>query len=102
MNDVEMTKLCGDAMGYQSSLREDGTYGAHWNPLRNDGQAMALVRKLRLTIYGHNRSEDEWAVYSGWRTSGDLAASIGSDLNRAIVEYVAKYQSSISKGISNG
>ena len=89
MTDIEMTKLCGDAMGYQSSIRDDGTYGKDWNPLERDAQAMALVKKFRLDVtnfFGFDDGFHEWRVrgtVAGWETSGS------KDVNRAIVECVA-------------
>lgn len=65
---------------------------AAYDPLHDDAQAMALVKKFRLTIYGHNRTEDEWAVFTGWRDSNYPASAQGNDLNRAICEFVAKMQ----------
>lgn len=95
MTDAEMLKLCGDAMGYQSCIRPDGTYGSHWNPLKNDAQAMALLR-LMIAMNENERWEiSNHVVYYQHRKFS--YAQVGGffkaeHLNRAIVECVAKRQ----------
>ncbi len=95
MTDLDMTKLCAEAIGYTVSdgnygptalycqKPEDGVPNVFFSPLTNDAQCMALVKKFRLNI--------------GQLTNGikvftpDLRFDADSkDLNRAIVECVAK------------
>ena len=80
MTDLEMTKLCAEAMG--PSGRDERTY----DPLHDDAQAMALVKKFQINIAWYEvnmpRPTFEPTVYM-WRKK---------DLNRAIVECVAKMQ----------
>jgi len=97
MTDLEMTRLCAEAMGYTVGERastnlllgvwtkEHGDY----HPLYSDAQAMALVKRLKMMI-GYN---------NGWlaQRRDDKGRLIASsyyflDLNRAIVECVAKIQ----------
>ena len=60
----------------------------NWNPLHNDAQAMALVKKLGLDI--HCREDmNGWYVGRGRLHEG---LSIHADLNRAICQNVADIQ----------
>lgn len=96
MTDLEMTKLCAKAMGLK--LDADGDYiswgsPVKYDPLHDDAQAMALVKHFRLDISGDVRPEPEsepiWVVAS----PNLFPDADGEDLNRAIVECVAKMQS---------
>lgn len=100
MNDSELTKLCADAMritvvedGPQSEPPENWLYQAdgewkHYDPLNDDAQAMALVKKFELEI--------------GWYRDGRASVNFhnvegpnwvdGDTLNRAICECAAKMQ----------
>lgn len=103
MTDLEMTKLCAEAMGFESSewsrfvqhpspssvpVRESEDDGyTSFDPLHDDAQAMALVKKFNLFINkGFDYMPFRWFVV-GYRSDGADA-----DLNRAIVECVAKMQ----------
>ena len=94
MDDLTLTRLCAEAMGYR--LDRDGGYsrlcqGAGmdepdwfefiYNPLHDDAQAMALVKKFQLSI----TVGDKW-----WATPPEGQDASSDDLNRAIVESVAK------------
>lgn len=80
MDDLEITRLCAEAMGYDMQPQYD--------PLTNDGQAMALAKRFHLYMDG--LLLPDWTV----------AASIGPfsyeacdpDLNRAICITVANMQ----------
>ena len=103
MTDLEITRLCAEAMGYKILLpiKDDVVEcnhlddGKFFDPIHDDAQAMALVKKMVLSIdravisnYG---VPEQW----GWRV---MAAYVGharsADLNRAICECVAKMQAS--------
>jgi len=109
MTDIELTKLCAAAMGYAArddSMDEfiDGIppnglcvrdkkappirQVFYYDPLHDDAQAMALVKKLDLSIArGGQATDSPW-----WRvTSAQWLRRAGSnaDLNRAICECVA-------------
>ena len=93
MTDPEMTKLCAEAMGYPlvevDGLRVwCGINFAHdiFDPLHDDAQAMALVKKFGMNLC-KNREETQW--YASIRGGSAWDA----DLNRAIVKCVAKMQS---------
>ena len=113
MTDLEITKLCAEAMGmrpfrwYPSGAYpdQDGTYEIRGNlvqylggnplggynrhdyhPLHDDAQAMALVKKFGLHIVYQPLCADTWLV-----DNADKDAA-SNDLNRAICECVAKMQ----------
>lgn len=95
MNDLEITKLCAQAMGY-SGFRYHGNNPGYecasvneiperyW-PLRDDSQAMGLVKKFRLSLDGVDKSKKWFA--GDWKT---VSFAMDADLNRAICECVAK------------
>ena len=104
MTDLEMTKLCAEAMGYvpiKSTLQKKGeTEAKYWKrkdgtemmmsiyrPLHDDAQAMALVKRFKLDIHWQIAG----AVYVCFE---NRPASIdgSGNLNRAIVQCVAKLQ----------
>lgn len=88
MTDLEMTRLCAEAMGLQHFVDHEGVWlrmEVKYDPLHNDAQAMALVKKFRLVI---DRTDDgRWMLPSV--SPGDV---VNADLNRAICECVAKMQ----------
>ena len=55
MTDLEITRLCAEAMGlgWQDDrtdggiTAQEGTYNYKYDPLHDDAQAMALVKKMR-------------------------------------------------------
>jgi hypothetical protein len=86
MTDLEMTKLCAEAMGTPPWVVGDQYPDSEWFwPLRHDAQAMALVKKFKINViwYEVNVSSGgfEPTVYMWSR----------DDLNRAIVECVAEF-----------
>lgn len=94
MTDLEITKACAEAMGFK--LRRgppDFEYieiepnGEYYNPLHDDAQAMALVKKFRLHI-DSNISKTAWSVF--WMSWGGDETVVNANLNRAICECVAK------------
>lgn len=105
MTDLEMTMLCADAMGLDERRHpiapvtspaiwvKDGPHELFYNPLRDDSQAMALVKQFGLAL-GLDHGNKQWCVN---RTRGaDPMHTFNNDLNRAIVECVAKQQASHS------
>jgi len=83
VTDLEITKLCAEAMGYRNS--------SHYNPLHDDAQAMALVKRQGLHIVWQPMCPDIWKVDDTTHVAAD------KDLNRAICECVAKMQASNAK-----
>lgn len=99
MTDLEMTKLCAEAMGYKyysgtrivTVLHGTGE-GVEYDPLHDDAQAMELVKSLGLNVcHGSQTKEaNKWEV---WPDNGPIGFTVfNADANRAIVECVAKMQ----------
>lgn len=103
LTDLEMTKLCAEAMELNFTLGSDGYVWvvdedvpggmSLYYPLRMDAQAFALVKRFEIVI--------QWPmIFGGVKLAGakftvgasTYLASAESDLNRAIVECVAKMQ----------
>jgi len=101
VEDLEMIKKCADRMDYKVALDihgtfflvTDGTKQPHrfdYNPLTDDAQAMALVKKYGIHIF---RDENlDWSAKITDRKTQRLVAAAFRypDLNRAIVECVSK------------
>jgi hypothetical protein len=100
MTDLEITKACAEAMGLLGGDTGYALLGRMENhpydPLHDDGQAMALVKNMELWIQpprqGHLTAppSDYWFVAHSAK-GGD---SRNADLNRAICECVAKLSTS--------
>ena len=92
MTDLEITKLCAEAMGLMPvSYYPDENY----DPLHDDAQCFALVKKFQVVIEREMRNTREFAVTVF--PSRGFGASVSSvrnstDLNRAICECVAHMQ----------
>lgn len=97
MTDLEMTNLCAEALGIEDrhdSLHEfkfigNKWYEHNWNPLHNDEQAMALVKKFHPTMQ-YNALTKVWSVWIPGVSPEPSAWN--EDLNCAIVECVARLQ----------
>ena len=85
MTDLEITKLCEEAIG-------SDFYGGKFDPLHDDAQAMALVKKLWLdctVLVGAVESGGQsWLV----RAADGTSSHHDETLNRAICECAAKMQ----------
>lgn len=102
MTDLEITRLCGKAMGLPlaDTIREladkcfyaeSGRGNVKYDPLHNDSQVMALVKKLKIFIEPPLAGETEW----GANIMDDVGAKSlfyaqEENLNAAICECVAK------------
>ena len=98
MNDLEITKLCAEAMGYTVYHADCETIHCNetgcYYPLQNDEQAMALIKKFKLSVgEPFADGENKWLVNKSTKRypGGDFNV-FSSDLNRAICECVAKMQ----------
>lgn len=105
MTDLEITKLCAEAMGIQISkpagyrefvqdnppLYATGAVNGsiYYEPLHDDAQAMALVKRFDLNFEKFPGSAWEVSRWSGSEWSEEL---FSDDLNRAICECVANMQ----------
>ena len=91
MTDLEITKLCAEAVEIKSLRGEywiqhaDGNR-VKYNPLHDDAQAMALVKKFELALHKY---KGDW--FANWEVNSIVGGS-DKDLNRAICECVAKMQ----------
>jgi hypothetical protein len=92
LTDTEIVRLCATAMdlhvsgtGYVVLGRSASDF---YDPLHDDAQAMALVKKLHLDIGAH-ADKGPWHVWDFIRLE---YFSYGPDLNRCICECVAKMQ----------
>ena len=105
MTDLELTKLCAEAMGIDINFESRDTvfYIYHpidevlplfkaFAPLHDDAQAMALVKKFGLWLELNMNGWDQtyWRVTSSRMLSPYYESEHKEDLNRAICECVAK------------
>lgn len=102
MNDLEITKLCAEAMLINVEMKGHGrdarwVVGGHlvYEPLWNDADAMRLLKAFHIWI-------------GGWLENGMVSAAIdgkfltcGEDLNRAICTCVSKMQSARAKPLAS-
>ena len=103
MEDLEATRLCAEAMGIAAHENDDGAIrflesGIHYrkyDPLHDDAQAMALVKRFDMVI------ERDGPSLFGVTLFGDGGYAKGNptfvvrkepDINRAVVYCVAKMQ----------
>jgi hypothetical protein len=119
---IEMTKLCAEGMSLPWLFQNDRVEvkGYHpeagvmpipgvpphafyqiYDPLTNDAQAMALVKRFALRLI---KVPDEVAPYwlvaeVAWNPRKVEESSANEDLNRAIVETVAKMQAAKVDGL---
>ena len=104
MTDLEMTRLCAESMGityrvHSGSIRiwdtprpSDGMIvSSKYDPLHDDAQAMALVKKMDVSVARHG---DIWCAVN----LHSIAKN--ADLCRAIVECVAETQQAKVKNVA--
>ena len=108
MTDLEITRLCAEAMGYTVEIASRPKLKRHlkplpkavwgigkydrllYDPLHDDAQAMALVKKLGLDIQQFYWDDP---LVSKHDAQGELLGEArNADLNSAICECVAKMQ----------
>lgn len=103
MTDIEVTRLCAEAMDYKivkTNWYSPASGEALWideiqqtyRPLSDDTQAMALVKKFKLDITHAWKGDDVVYKVRGTIAGWEVEPHPG-DLNRAICECVAKMQS---------
>ena len=105
MTDLEITKLCAQAMGYSLAETDSGywrikdgkdvigmigegtTILRKYDPLHDDAQAMALVKRFNLLTDKVREANPRWAVHP----YGNFDVMVyNHDYNRAICLCVAK------------
>ncbi len=102
VTDIEMTNACAEAMGFSSIERKGDQVrdlslggqiipGIYW-PLKDDAQAMTLIKKFGLLIDpdGYGENIKQWNVSMWDEERITWMHQENTDLNRAIVECVAK------------
>ncbi len=109
MNDLEMVTACALAMGLEpyalngiaQQCGSDGIYVAdkmqgrgysYYSPLREDAQAMGLVKRFEVKLTKRPKYET-WRAVSYSRDNEVISTGTDRDLNRAIVECVSKLRS---------
>lgn len=99
MTDLEMTRLCAEAMGltieqqgYETRAIKVREHWPAYDPLRDDAQAMALVKKFGLSVERSSPADKTFA----WSVELNDESAHSDDLNRAIVECVAKMREAIN------
>ena len=102
MTDLEITMACAEAIGYRADadggfsrlaqgagMDEPGWFEFIYDPLRDDAQAMALVKKFKLRSM-YNSIGGWWTVKEPVHNDGSPTMSVhNADLNRAICECCA-------------
>ena len=103
MTDLEITKLCAEAMGLDWTEAVQHIWDMSpphkedpYDPLHDDAQAMALVKRFGLNIW-FNEHSWPWRVVGGAHDEGDVW---NTDLNRAICECVAKMQAAKARAVA--
>lgn len=117
MTDLEMTKLCAEAMDIDVVEHDgveytDGSRGepkmvtrnsanyayigdcSIYDPIHDDAQAMALMRRFALAVWGADYAAGSWKWRAESQIPDDKKHELGHGVtpNRAIVECVAKMQ----------
>jgi hypothetical protein len=105
MTDLEMIKKCAEKMGYvygkdgiwDGGIYKDGerifSHSVNYNPLHDDAQAMALVKKFGLHLRPYDVDEGrEWCVSCPDPKNPEyfFFHTYRQNLNTAIVECVSK------------
>ena len=96
MTDIEITRACYAAMGdlphtveHEGEMRfgfNKRALGPAYDPLHDDAQAMALVKKFRLYI------DPDFGMPDVWQVADGINDATSGELNRAICECVARMQ----------
>lgn len=98
MGDLEIVKACAEAMGFETltyagmvyiAMNARGQAGSKYDPLHDDAQCLALVKKLELRLQEPETqpsADRRWRV-TCWTPLKTVAQNV--DLNRAVCECVA-------------
>lgn len=105
MTDLELTKLCAEAMGYavlvglggmriyrNGKVEEvSGNIVAHFDPLHDDAQCLALVKKFHIEISWNEDGVCTTNIFTA-EPGRYIAYPVSTDLNRAVCLCVARMQ----------
>jgi len=84
MTDLHLCALCARAMGYHDLGGDKERY----DPLHDDAQCMALIKRFRLDIETDHDGAT-WVVFYVTEDNLRSAPIFNADLNRAVCECVA-------------
>lgn len=117
MTDQEIITLCAEAMeprptlpgssliwGYSKEFVKGTTetwVRSTYNPLQDDAQAMALVKRFRMDVKAFFSSEPGGGSWEAVGTISGWDRTRSKDLNRAICECVAKWSHLVPKSESS-
>lgn len=96
MNDMEMTRRVAVKLdlpnisafaGSVTYLNANSGWPRVYDPLHNDSQALALVKRFHMSVTCH---QDDIGGYDYCATCGPHQAFVAHDLNRAIVQCAVK------------
>lgn len=98
MTDLEITQLCFEAISGIKTPRWGLQFfqieGVTYDPLHDDAQAMALMKRFKLECYCEEEHDDLWLVAPSTVLLSHLGHDVmDKDLNRAICLCVANMQS---------
>ncbi len=92
MTDLEITRLCAEAMGCKWKETSDGIYVdsfTSYDPIHDDAQCMALVKRFKLMLVPNGTL---WEVGPENGPLGRQQDANNPDLNRAVCLCIAKMQ----------
>ena len=111
MTDLEMMRLCAQAMGYIRTDREISdedfknwqsyeSLGNGWNPLEGN-EALEMVERFHIQVWPTTKPQHGDVEYTGWTAYIFKNGSASDpDLRRAIVTVVAKMQVSATPAVT--
>ena len=110
MNDPEIIKRCAEAMGISICQETSGPSNGKWfrcddydfydeyDPLHNDAQAMALVKKFNLHPLPDGSGEWKVQGLTGKHQELSISSDWHADLNCAVCECVVRMQETKPSG----
>jgi hypothetical protein len=86
MTDEELLALAYKALTHGSELKADRDMQKHWNPIKNDGDALSLAVSLKL-LFPCNKRLMHFMTLERFSKSGDIDCA---NTRRAIVRAAAE------------
>lgn len=94
LSDLEITRRCAEMMGISFEIGGDPAAvwisrenGDEYNPFHDEAQAMALVKRFRLSVDRYDAECEDWIVSADGKLN---LFAVDTDLNRAICLAVAR------------
>lgn len=98
MDDLTINRLCAEAVGWSPIGPEWNSYGLdlHYDPLHNDAQAFALVKRFDMVIEREKDNSFGITLFGNERKGGHPTYIVRNEpnLNRAVCTAVATLQAS--------